>query len=98
MGACYVSILLDGNMTKQEVKDHFADAQERSRLEDGNSYSGSIGMARGLEFTPGMGFANYEEADDYLQNYCKKRGPAVCVRYTDAFKKERWMIGAWCAS
>lgn len=98
MGANFITIILDGDLTKKDVKEHFKDAQDRSLMEDGNSYSGEIGMANGLEFSSWDVFESYDEASDYLAITCKKRGPAIVVRYIAPDGKERWMIGAWCAS
>lgn len=94
MGANFVTLKLTGTQT--EVRAGFEAAQEQSRYEDGHSYSGGIGMARGLKLIgEDEPFADEMTAEEWLLTHCEKWEEALAVRLPD---KDMWLIGAMCAS
>jgi hypothetical protein len=93
MGASYDSWLIKGVSTHQELRDKFAQIQEDDRYENGHSYSGTIGMACGLEITDKI-FEDNFKADEWLSNNTEKYEPAKAVKLTDG----SWLVGAWCSS
>lgn len=96
MGANFQTLTYDGDLTEIAVKDRFDDAVAQSRIEDGHSYSGEIGMATGLQFS-GETFEDQYTAEIHVESAAEKWGPAIAVRFKQA-DKEFWLIGAWCSS
>ena len=92
MGACFNHTVIKG--TKDEVRLAFEAIQDLDRYENGHSYSGGFGMARGLEFDHLNRVHTEQEAYDWLCDNTSKWGPAVAVRLDGG----QWMIGAWCSS
>ena len=81
MGACFNSmVLLDGNMTKEQVTAAFTTRCEQDGYESGHSYSGSFSQFNGLRFT-GLDFETSDEATKYVEEHGEKWGPAVAVRH-----------------
>jgi hypothetical protein len=81
-------------MTQEEVKAEFTEEQDYDRTQNGESYSGGIGMARGLRFV-NRTFPTVNDAEDWLMDNAKKWEAALAVR---AEKENMWVIGAWCSS
>jgi hypothetical protein len=98
MGACFNDMTLGDELDKQAVKEQFQQAQDDDCYENGHSYGGGFGMARGLKFDPEPTFASEELALNYLQDKCIKWEEARAVRFKQADGKEAWLIGAWCSS
>lgn len=109
MGACFQETTMDGKLTKKEVADKFSDVQDDDLHENGHSYSGGFGMARGLEFRSTK-FATLSAASAWLEENAQKWEAALAVRATDDRQElwkgkpnpnhcvEVWVIGAWCSS
>jgi hypothetical protein len=94
MGACFVSLTFDGKLTRDQVRRKFAEAQDQDRHENGHSYSGGIGMARGLELTSRQ-FKTYDEGEQWLADNSQKWEAAKAVRIE---ADNIWLVGAWCSS
>jgi hypothetical protein len=97
MGAAFVTRVLPGTLSQAEVRERFRAMQEQDRYENGHSYSGSIGMADGLEFRSNQ-FETDEEAREWLDDNAEKFGPALCIKRTNAKGEPIWVIGASCSS
>lgn len=109
MGAVFRDMVLPGEMAWADVKAEFEEAQDRDRYENGHSYSGGFGMARGLKYRAVGNFASVDDARSWLEDNAQKWEEALAVRTTDtrerlwngnnnpAFGKEVWVIGALCA-
>lgn len=82
--------------SKDEVVKDFHNEQEIDRYENGHMYSGGIGMANGIQFTSEV-FGSVEEAGPWLEEHCKKWGPALAVRI-DGPRQKGWYYEAICAS
>ncbi len=81
MGACLnTMVLVDGNMTKEQVTAAFTTRCEQDGWESGHSYSGSFSQFSGLRFT-GLDFDTTDEAETYVSDHGEKWGPAVAVRH-----------------
>jgi hypothetical protein len=96
MGAEFQEMVLVGTLTRNEVKEAFAKAQDEDRYENGHSYSGGFGMATGLSFADKT-FDRDTDARAWLDENCNKWEDAKVV----TFLKDgvaHWMIGAWCSS
>jgi hypothetical protein len=98
MGASFQTMSLNGSLTRNEVRDHFAQAQDQDRYENGHSYSGGFGMARGLSFASKNTFESEQEAEWWLDKNCQKWEAAIAVEYLNEKRKTAWLIGAVCAS
>lgn len=97
MGANFQTMTLAGTLTRNQVEEAFALAQDQDRYENGHSYSGGFGMATGISFPP-VTFRDVRSADDWLDENCVKWEDALCVTYTTADGVTHWRIGALCSS
>lgn len=97
MGACFNSVKVN-TPDRMEAKKRFLEIQETDLLENGHSYSGTIGMANGIVFKDKT-FPTEYSAIEYIEDTAEKWGPAVAVRVTDPDEDfDGWVIGAICAS
>lgn len=96
MGACYDQRILPGDLTKDQVRQRFTEIQCQDQWENGHSYSGTIGMAHGLEFRD-QKFNSVREAEDWLNDHTEKWEAALAVR-AKSMGKDVWVIGALCSS
>lgn len=94
MGSSYNQLTIKA-ATRKEAETKFAMLQDQDRYENGHSYSGGIGMARGLAFASET-FATKEAAEEWLVDNAEKWGPAIAVRSGDT--PNAWIVGAWCSS
>jgi hypothetical protein len=112
MGASYCEMSVSRDMPVAKLKENFAYIQERDRHDNGHSYSGGFGMARGLTVLS-REFPTLDAAQDWLVENAQKWGPALAVTATDTrpvlvwgridkpnpdHNKRLWVIGAWCSS
>ena len=98
MGACFQTMSVQADKTEKEVREIFEKVQDDDRFENGHSYSGGFGMARGLDFRQRT-FATVSEADDWLADNAQKWEAALAVKVEASDgKPARWRIGAWCSS
>jgi hypothetical protein len=95
MGAEFCTMVIDGQ-DKTKTKKEFSDEQRRDLHENGHSYSGGFGMARGLEFK-NLSFPNYDDAVSYLESHCEKWESALVVSFKNKMGKMSYLIGAWCS-
>lgn len=95
MGAEFCTLEIN-SLNKSEVERQFKSEQERDRHENGHSYSGGMGMAKGLNFESKT-FENGEQACNYLEVTCKKWGPAIAVVVMNE-SNPYFLIGAMCSS
>lgn len=98
MGAVYESGFYP-EQDKSTVRDLFLDEQITDRFENGHCYSGSIGMAEGIEFRDEPKFGSVEEAYPWVEENARKWGPAIAVQIVHPDpNKCGWFYGAICAS
>lgn len=98
MGACYDTRTLDGRLTRDQVKKRFAEIQQQDCYENGHSYSGTIGMARGIKFPNAPLFADFHAADEWIADHAQKWEEALAVQTFNKAGDPIWVIGAWCSS
>jgi len=98
MGASFNTMTCAPILDEKGVRKEFEDARETDRYENGHSYSGGFGMARGLKFRNDLIFPNEEAGTDWLQNNAQKWEEAIVVRFIDKNGIKEWLIGAWCSS
>ena len=79
MGANSVTRTYNGNLSAQELKREFAADQDVCRHENGSSYSGEIGMLRGLDIES-QTFPSVDEASSYILNKAEKWGAGIAVK------------------
>ena len=98
MGANLVYRCYDAALSRNEILDKWKDAVAQSQYEDGNSYSGEIGMF-GTNVTKwlDLGFGDSNVADEYLADHHEKWEAAIAVSFYKNDKKY-WMIGGWASS
>lgn len=96
MGCNFQTLIFSGTYDKETLQSAFDGRVQESRYEDGNSYSGEIGMATGL-IIEDLEFASYDEAFAWLDDHCIKWEEARAVKFTNS-KGTWWFIGAQCAS
>ena len=79
------------------IKDH-NEMVDQSLVEDGNSYSGCIGMfGHGIGFSSKV-FEDQESAEEYIADTHEKYEPAMAVKYVAGADGFRWLIGGWVSS
>lgn len=89
MGASFLTAELPGTLSVTELKARFHEMQDQDLFENGHSYSGGWGMARGLIVVR----APTDDAVGFLEKHCEKWGEARAVLF-----QGKWIIGALCAS
>ena len=97
MGANFVTLQFNGNRTPAQLEGEVWDRIHRSRSEDGNDYSGEIGMATGL-IVETEHFFNEDDAYAWLDEHCEKWEEARAVKYKRADGEPMWLVGAHCSS
>ncbi len=80
MGANSVHCTYDGTLSETQLKQRFASDQASDRIENGNSYSGTIGMLTGL-FVETKVFEDEQKANDYVLEHTNKWGPGLAVKF-----------------
>lgn len=99
MGANFVSIKMRGDLNPGEMRRDFELMQDQDRYENGHSYSGGIGMARGLKILSYPNFINDKDAENWLVEHCEKWEEAKAVQIKDKDGMVgHYIIGAWCSS
>jgi hypothetical protein len=91
VGANFVCRVYQGG--KDKVRNDFEKDQEQDRYENGHSYSGGIGMAKGISFLDYQTYTE-EEAEQWLEDHTVKWENALAVRVRDS---DKWVVGALCA-
>lgn len=86
MGACYDEHEFDGKLSYYKLREKVEDLIKDDRIENGNSYSGTIGMASGLDIRDKV-FDSYDAAYEYLRNNVEKWDDAIAVQYTQHSRK-----------
>jgi hypothetical protein len=82
---------------KDKILEHWEAACETSRYEDGNSYSGGIGMLGGKPQWQDKQFETADEAVDFISENHDKWCAPLAVSYNNRNGELCWMIGGWCA-
>jgi hypothetical protein len=80
MGANSVFVSYQGDLQPKEVKNKFENDQVDDRHNNGNSYSGTIGMLDGLKIEQRI-FDNESQARTYILDNTSKWGPGLAVRF-----------------
>ncbi len=86
MGANTQQAVLDGALTKEQVRAQFSQWQNEAAYENGNSYSGDWNMARGLSFLPGVQ-PSLDAAETLLEASTEKWDAANAVRFVKTTRK-----------
>jgi hypothetical protein len=99
MGASFITIELDGNLTEKEVREAFKHQQEEDAWSCGHEYSGQLNMCSGLTFHRNRTFETISDAVEWLDEHVQKWENAECVRVSSPKEpKTWWVIGGLCAS
>ena len=90
---------LDGRVykgTKEQASKQWHEDVAQSQIEDGNSYSGCIGMLSGnIDWRTALVFDNENAAWDWLDEKHRKWSAPIGVQI--GFEGERWLIGGLCS-
>ncbi len=78
---------------KSEVRKSWIDDVDRSLMENGNSYSGCIGMLGDNIQWRTQKVHTQEEAVQYIMENHDKWEPPIAVQFI-----EGWVVGGWCSS
>lgn len=81
--------------SKKKVVEHFESLQSLAAMESGNSYSGEINMAPGLDFHREV-FESYDQALEFLESKCEKWENANACQFKEN-NKIFYMIAALCS-
>ncbi len=95
MGASFDYRVIEAETFEEAVK-KFEAAQEQDRYENGNSYSGTIGMLRGVDKVSKI-FETKMEAYKYVDENSEKWESALAVKFKSK-EKLLWLIGGCCES
>jgi hypothetical protein len=81
---------------ESELQRAFQALADESRYESGHSYSGAIGMKRGLQIirNTDAGYWAREAAESHCTEHNEKWGDA----YAYAIGPGEWYVGEWCSS
>jgi len=87
------------NVTKQEAEERFLADQDQSAHEDGNSYSGCIGvLPRGVTWVSKI-FPSAIDAERHITTNHEKWEQAMGVEFADEHGDAcGFSIGGWCSS
>lgn len=87
------------DVTKQEAEKQFLAEQAQSAYEDGNSYSGCIGvLPRGVNWVSEI-FPSALDAESYITSKHEKWEVAMGVEFADEHGDAcGFSIGGWCSS
>ena len=91
MGASLIVVQARG--TETDVRRKWADAVERDLYENGNSYSGSIGMLGPNLDVVHCDVSTFAEAEEIIADSHEKWSCGMAVE----FKPGVWAIGGWCS-
>jgi hypothetical protein len=70
----------------------------QSRIENGSSYSGSIGMLKSNPVWKDKGHKNKDDAMDFVcDNHSKWEAP-IATSFSNEEGLKMWIIGGWCSS
>ena len=97
MGGSFNFMTMNGEKTKDEVRNHFNSIGEEDRYENGHSYSGGWGMFPGISFIS-KEFADVDEAEDWICENQQKWDSAMCVKFKNDKGETHWAIGGWASS
>ena len=97
MGACDISMRVDGNKTQDEVVNAFRKRQEQDRIYNGHQdgYSGDFQTVNRVDFTD-KEFQSANDGLDYCLDHAQKWDSVVAVKVrtdTDYF----WLVAGWGA-
>lgn len=96
MGASDRFMTLDGNLSKEHVKEKFYERQEEDRYYYGNdAYNGSFTTFNGIEFK----WQKYDDENDartFILDKQEKWGPAFAVKVENE-NQNIWVVGGWAA-
>lgn len=81
--------------TDVEAGAEVADIIHQAAYDFGHAgYTGSLAEANGIELCKDGPFANYDAAEEWLNEHCEKWGPAIICKTIDG----GYCVGAWCSS
>lgn len=80
-----------------KILEHWESACEISLYEDGNSYSGEIGMLEGTPQWYDKQFATDAEAEEFIAKSHEKWSAPMAVSFKSKNSELCWMIGGWCS-
>jgi hypothetical protein len=84
MGAIFVVVEFDGNLSAKELKEQYHDLVEEQRYEYGNGgYSGTFATLDAGVVMQSRIFPNRKEAEDHIEKVHRKRSPALAVQFKD---------------
>lgn len=88
------------NVTKQEAAEQFTADQDQSSHEDGNNYSGCIGvLPRGVNWVSKKIFPSALDAERYITTHHEKWEQAMGVEFEGEHGDAGgFSIGGWCSS
>ena len=79
MGSTLVFSVLDGALSRDQVREWFDERQEQARYESGNKYSGDWGELKGVVFKSAR-VSSVDKAIEYIEQYAEKAGPAIAIK------------------
>jgi hypothetical protein len=98
VGASFNYRRYDYSQSIERVKQLFADAVEESLYEDGNNYSGAIGMLGRVSEFRDKELPDRAAAENFLMDNHEKWSDAMAVSFVDSDGKKCWMVGGWCSA
>ena len=94
MGTAFDGRVFNG--TREQATKQWNDAVAQSQIEDGNSYSGCIGMLAGnIDWRTALVFENEDAGWDWIEEKHHKWSNPIGVQI--GFEAKRWLIGGLCS-
>jgi hypothetical protein len=97
MGANLSTRRYPDKLGKDAIIKRWQTSCEISLHEDGNSYSGGIGMLRGLPEWHDIKLDSEDSAEAFIADNHDKWGAPVAVSYSNRKGELCWLIGGWCS-
>ena len=82
---------------RKDIEKRFAEAVRADRFENGNSYSGGVGMLNFIDHWIDKRFVTEDEAVDYIDDKHKKWDPAMAVSFYYGEGEIGWVVGGSCS-
>lgn len=99
MGACYISMNLPGNFTKQQVLEAFRHRQAEDRAINGHrdGYSGDFQTVHTVKFHDSEPFEDAHAAYEYCLDHAEKWEYVIAIKVKNE-KTDHWLVAGWGAS
>jgi hypothetical protein len=95
MGAEFNFMVIEKEMSEDELKEKWAEIKEKAEYDHGHSgYTGSFAEKNDIEIIETEKPMEEKEAEKFIMNNNDKWGDASAIKLNNG----KWCIGGWCSS